>query len=91
MTYLSVHHSKVSPLQTDRLTLTIDVQDEFPDSFNMLAIKDIFALDGRRLAEQLTLHLPGGTLDQLLICLLQRKASTFVIAFEGAFGHAETK
>lgn len=91
MTYLSVHHSKVSPLQKSNTTLTIDVQDVFPESFNMVANKDVFVEDGRRLAEQLYLHLPGGTLDQLVICLLQRKASDFVASFEGAFGHAQTK
>ena len=42
----------------------------------------IFERDGGAIADVLFCCLPGGTLDQLLIEMLQRKASSFVVPHE---------
>lgn len=42
-----------------------------------------FAAQAKELAMALRNHLPGGTLDQLLIELLQMKASHFVVPYGG--------
>lgn len=69
--------------------LRIHAVAEMPDSGDT-SIDDgrqIFLKDGRAIADALVDHLPGGTLDQVLVRLLERKASELYITVGGRHDH----
>ncbi|SER35458.1 hypothetical protein [Giesbergeria anulus] len=50
-------------------------ESQMPDNLSIEAAKEIYAAQAKELADGLLKSLPGGTLDQLLAELLERKAS----------------
>ena len=51
------------------------------DAEEIQGLRDLYRADAKRIADALFECLPGGTIDQLLIEFLQRKASMFCVPF----------
>jgi hypothetical protein len=58
---------------------TIIIDDEIPTRKEYPEAMAQFESEAQLLSEALINALPGGTIDQLLICLLKYKASRFVV------------
>jgi|LGVF01.2.fsa_nt_gb hypothetical protein len=56
----------------------INLNEELPDNSDI--VEETFIAEGKQLEEVLSDTLPGGTYDQLFICMMQRKASQLVIS-----------
>jgi hypothetical protein len=60
-------------------SVTIVVDETFPDLPTAYELAEGFAVQGRRLALNLIAVLPGGTLDELLVSLLKHRQSRLVV------------
>lgn len=54
---------------------------ELDDAYKAGRLAAHYRSEGRTLAEALWQHLPGGTIDQLLIALLEHRASLLVVPY----------
>jgi hypothetical protein len=63
--------------------LHILVQGALERPLTLEELKEQFQSQAKEIALALRTHLPGGTLDQLIIELLQMKASYFVVPYGG--------
>ena len=61
--------------------LKIIVESQMPDNFSIEAAREIYTAEAKVLADALLKSLPGGTIDQLLAELLERKASLLRVPF----------
>lgn len=57
----------------------ISIETTIPDEMTLDGARTVFAEEAKMLADALFSCLPGGTLDVLLIEMLERKRSLFVI------------
>lgn len=65
-----------------RITATVELTDkELDDAYKSGRLKAHYEQQGRALAEAIWNHLPGGTVDQVLIALLQHRASLLVVPY----------
>lgn len=56
-------------------------EQELDDAYKSGRLQAAYEHEGRTLAEALWQHLPGGTIDQLLIALLKHRASLLVVPY----------
>lgn len=61
-------------------TLAIYAHAEVPETLSLDESRALYLEEGRQIAEALFQHLPGGVVDQILIQLLERRASLLRIA-----------
>ena len=54
---------------------------EVPDQSTLEGSRTLYQRDAQQLAEALFQHLPGGTIDQLLVELMQRRACLLRVRF----------
>ncbi len=87
MAKLSIYH--FSPLRagTPVEPLIVEIAEPIPElkssSEGFLdEYRITFRDQGRKLAKALIDHLPGGTVDQLLVALLDHKANLFRVGYE---------
>lgn len=60
-------------------TTTINIHDQIDAHLSAFELRRLFERQGRDLAFALCRSLPGGTIDALLIELMRRRASLFVV------------
>lgn len=61
--------------------LTIDIDCEIGDAGSLEAARLTYEHQGKQLELALYNSLPGGTYDQLLVAMMERKASLFKVSF----------
>ena len=64
-------------------SFSILIDDPIPDFHDLRLQQDFFENEARLLFYALVGSLPGGTLDRLLVMLLQHKASSLIVPLEG--------
>lgn len=72
---------KAQPIRPDRAveSAQLVMEVELPDRPDLAAAHATYVAQAKLIVDLLINKLPGGTVDQVLIDLLQRKASLFVI------------
>lgn len=58
-----------------RIVAVAELTDEQTATMNPSTLRAHYQREGRSLAEAIVQHLPGGTVDQLLVALLEHRAS----------------
>ena len=66
--------------------LLIEAIHEFPDVITLAESRDLHVQDAEQIVDALLATLPGGTIDQVLLGLLEHQASLFRIPYRA---HAE--
>jgi hypothetical protein len=61
----------------------INIEQPMPDFDSMDEARAVYAKEGKEIADALFSSLPGGTLDALLIEMLDRKRSLLVVSQKG--------
>lgn len=61
-------------------TLAILAHDEMPEHTSLEEARAVYLEEGARVADALIQHLAGGVLDQILVRLLEHRASLLCIA-----------
>lgn len=90
----SVRAFKAQPVGDDKpaASVTIVIDAGLPKFKSVEKARKTFREDAARIVDTLYATLPGGTLDQVLLALLERKASRYRVAhssFDGPAGAAE--
>lgn len=62
-------------------SLSITARESFPEGLSLTDARALHTREGRELAEALIASLPGGTLDQVLIALLEHQASALQVPY----------
>ncbi len=88
MPKIEIHHNQPFFNQTTE-PLVIEIAEEVPalkasENGYLDEYRIFYRMEGRALADALWQHLPGGTLDQLLIALLEKRASLMRTGYEVA-------
>lgn len=82
-----VHVRRAGPLNDLHVpVLRIQAMAEMPEADSLpslFATREIFIADGRAIADALHQHLPGGTLNQVMIRLLEITATSLHVPLDG--------
>lgn len=81
MSHMRVH-SAVGFVGLPRPCSRIDIDIPFPETESVEVSRAIFAEDAKQIVDALFKALPGGTIDHVMILLMERKASVFRVAYE---------